>query len=308
MIVLACLCCAFSWTHSAVVPIGGDFGFGLQSANSWLPFGSVSAVVNVAVNVVVALLVVYINRTFNVLRSITYLVATMFLAMQTSMPMVLGQFYGGSLMSLLILLCTMLLFSVYADNMGQRRVYLIFLILGAATMTQVAYLFYVPMLLIGCVQMRVFSLRTCLAAFMGLVTPAWILLGFGIVNISDMQWPEMEVVWSMFDAADMVQAFVTVGFTVLMGIVFTVANILKILSYNSRVRAFNGFLTLLLMFTVIFMLLNFNNFTLYIPLLNVLVAYQVGHFFTYRRQRRSYLAILMLILAYGGLFAWSVSA
>ena len=90
------------------------------------------------------------------------------------------------------------------------------------------------------------------------------------------------------------------------GILFLVANLMKILSYNARTRAFNGYLTLLLIFTMVVMLLNFNNFTFYIPLLNCLVAYQVGHFFTYRRHRWSYLAILFLICCYAGFYVWAV--
>ena len=305
---LACLSSVLAWDYSAVVPIVGNLGFGLPSANLWLPFNLTSAGINLCLNLGVALLTVYINRAFNVLRSLTSLVATMFLAMQIASPSVLGQFYGGTLLAIVAMLGIMLLFSVFTDPVGQRRVFLIFFLLGGAAFTQVAYLFYVPVFMLGCVQMRVFTFRTFLAALLGLITPPWILFGFGIVGPGEMRWPGMVVAWSLFDEADKLQALVTVGFTLLVGTVFTVANILKILSYNSRVRAFNGFLTMLLIFTAIFILVNFNDFTFYIPLLNCLVAYQVGHFFTYRRHRRSYVPILLLVLAYGALYVWALSA
>ncbi len=117
----------------------------------------------------------------------------------------------------------------------------------------------------------------------------------------------MVVAWSVFDTREAVQAFATTGFTILVGVCFTIANILKILSYNSRVRAYNGFLTTAFIATAAFTLLDFNNFTFYIPLLNCLAAYQVGHFFTYRRHRRSYIAIVLLIGCYAGLYAWAVA-
>jgi len=306
MMFLACLSCAFAGGHGAIVPLTDDRGVGFPSANLWLPFGWVSAVVNIAATVLVAVLTVYINRAYNVLRSLTSLVATMFVAMQIAFPSVLGQFYGGTMLALLMMVCVMLLFSVWGDGAGQRRVFLMFFALGGAAFTQVAYLFYVPVLLLGCVQMRVFSLRTFLAALLGLVTPAWILFGFGLVDPHNLVWPEMMVVWPLFDAREMVQAFAATGFTIIVGIIFTIANILKILSYNSRVRAFNGFITMLFGFTALFTVVNFNNFTFYVPLLNVLAAYQVGHFFTYRRHRRSYIAILMLIASYAAFYAWVV--
>lgn len=304
---LACVSCAVAWERGAVVQIAGNLGFGLPSANLWLGFGWVSAVVNLGINMLVAMLTVYINREFNVLRSLTSLVATMFLVMQIALPVVLGQFYGGTLLALLMMVCTMLLFSVFGYGDGQRRVFMMFFLLGCAAFTQLAYLFYAPVLLIGTMQMRMFSLRTFLAALLGLITPAWIAFGLGFIDPSQLSFPEMVVAWSLFNTADMVQTMAAAAVTVVTGIVFTVANILKILSYNSRVRAYNGFFTMLFAFTTVFALVNFNNFTFYLPLLDVLAAYQVGHFFTYRRHRRSYIAILLIIAIYAALYCWAVA-
>ncbi len=304
---LACVSCAIAWEKGAVAHIDGNLGLGLPSANMWLDFNWVSAVVNLSANVFAALLTVYINWAFNVLRSLTALVATMFMAMQIASPTTLGQFYGGTLLLLVILFCTMLLFSEFGNENGQRRVFLVFVLAGACAFTQTGYLFYIPVLLLGCMQMRIFTLRTCLAALLGMITPAWILFGSGLVRPENLQWPEMVVAWSVFDTREAVQAFATTGFTILVGVCFTIANILKILSYNSRVRAYNGFLTTAFIATAAFTLLDFNNFTFYIPLLNCLAAYQVGHFFTYRRHRRSYIAIVLLIGCYAGLYAWAVA-
>lgn len=312
MMTVAALCSLFAWETGAVVPMEGNQGWGLPSANLWFPFAPVTAYVSIGVTYAVALLTVFINRHFNVLRSLTSLVATMFLVMQIAIPSVLGQFYGGSMLSLAVLLCVALLFSVYNDPAGQRRVFLIFCLLGAAAMTQIACLFYVPVFLVGCMQMRVLGMRTFLASLLGLVTPAWILIGFGIVEPQTLlQTPLSSLLtpaWSQFDTTDMVQTVVATGLTVALGIVFAILNILKILSYNSRVRAFNGFLTILFCVTAAFAVINFSNFTFYIPLLNVLAAYQIGHFFTYRRQRRTYIPLLLIAFMYAALFVWCVNA
>ena len=185
--------------------------------------------------------------------------------------------------------------------------FLIFFLFSLAAFTQVGYLFYLPVLLVATIQMRVFSLKTFIAALLGVITPPWLLFGFGIVGLSDLHWPDIsfDFIYGI-DFNEFAQLFSTVGFTMVVGILFLVANLMKILSYNARTRAFNGYLTLLLIFTMVVMLLNFNNFTFYIPLLNCLVAYQVGHFFTYRRHRWSYLAILFLICCYAGLYVWAV--
>lgn len=304
--VITSLCCLFAWQQGAVAHISGNLGLGLPAPNSWLPFTPLSALANMTINLLAALAFVYINRQFNILRSLTALPGTMFLAMQIALPTVTGQFYGGTFLLVIGLWCLSLLFSVYSEPRGQRQVMLIFFLLSAAAFTQAAFLFYIPVFIIGCIQMRILNLRSAIAALLGIITPPWILFGFGIIDPRHIEWPQLVVAWSAFDSAEIAHALTVTAVTVFIGIVFTVANILKILSYNSRVRAYNGFLTLLEIFTAIFILLNFNNFTFYIPLLDCLVAYQIGHFFTYRRSKRSYIPVLMLMLLYFGLYVWGV--
>ena len=53
-------------------------------------------------------------------------------------------------------------------------------------------------------------------------------------------------------------------------------------------------------------MVNFASLTFYLPLLNLAVAYQIGHFFTYRRQRRTYIPLLLIAAIYFGLYIWSL--
>ena len=86
---MSCVC---AWQRGAVTEIPVAAGLGLPSANLWIHNHLASALVNVGLTAVVALLIVYVNRAFNVLRSLTWLVATMFIVMQAAGPMGLGQF------------------------------------------------------------------------------------------------------------------------------------------------------------------------------------------------------------------------
>lgn len=306
MLLFACVCTFFAWHYGAVPTDPRHMGVGLESANLWFPFGLSSATLNLAANAAIALFIIYLNRAFNILRSLTALVATMFLAMQIAIPRVLGRFNDGTVLALVMLLCAGLLFSVFSNPGGQKRIFLAFFLVGLAAFTRMAYLFYVPVLLVGCVQMRVFSLRDLLAAILGVITPAWILLGFGIVDWREIRFPALMEWWQLQITPDTVRLMVVAGFTIATGVFFTVANLLKILSYNSRVRAFNGFFTMLFVATALLTVVNFNNLTFYIPLLNCMAAYQVGHFFTYRRHRRSFIPILLLILIYFAFYLWAL--
>lgn len=306
MMLLACFSTVVAWRCGAIVTSPSEFSFGFPPADQWFASEIVSVGMSLAATIVVALFIIYINRVFNILRSLTALVGTMFMAMQIALPSVLGAFGDGIMLTLLMLVCAMLLFSVFSDSQGQRPVFLAFCLLGAALFFRLSYLLYVPVLLLGCMQMRVFSLRGFLAAMLGLITPAWILFGFGIVDPRDLNIPDLSNLWDFPLTAGSVRIIVVTGFTILTGFCFMVANILKILSYNSRVRAYNGFFTMLFVFTAIFAAVNFRNITFYVPLLNCMAAYQVSHFFTYRRHRRSFIPILILILVYVGFYVWAI--
>ena len=231
--VFAFVSCVVAWQRSAVIPIEGDLGVGFPSANMWIASARTSAIVNMALTAVVALAMLYINRVFNVLRSLTSLVATMFLVLQAAVPSALGQFYGGTILALLVMVCCGLLFSAFGERLGQRHVFLVFFLFAGAAFTQVGYLFFLPAILLGVMQMRIFSLKSFLAALLGTITPPWILFGLGLVTPDHLQWPGMAFeLWHLFESNDMVPTFVTIGATLLTGIGFTVANLMKILSYT----------------------------------------------------------------------------
>lgn len=298
MLIIAALMAGLAYVGGRVEPLGGPIGIGLLPPQEWIASPLGSLIVSWICTVGMGVLILYVNRQFNVLRSLTSLVALMFFVMQMALPSVVDRFYGGDIMGVLSLVNIVLLFSSYADPGCQRRIFLLFLLQTLAAFTDLSYLLYLPVYILGMLQMRIFNLRTLLAAGLGILCPAWVLFGLGILRPDMLRMPEFRMMWQMFGDPTVIHALVVTGFTIVLGILFTSANLLKILSYNSRVRAFNGFLTLMLGATSLFAVLNFNNFAFYIPILNCLTAYQIAHFFTYRRSRRSYIPILLLVAAY----------
>lgn len=307
-VVLAVAACVVAMLVDAVPPMLAPSGVVLPSANLWVENPIISDAVNTLVIIIIALAMLYVNRIFNVLRSLTHLVATIFLIIMASTPSMATTLYSGTVAALLLILCTMLMFSTYGKNPDRRTVFLIFfLIVGAAT-TRVCYLFFLPAMLFGTMQMGIFSPRTFLAALLGAITPVWIVFGVSLLWPVELRWPdEAFSLIPAFDFSDALPLLVTVAFTMLLGLGFMVANLMKILSYNARVRSFNGFLTMLLIYTALLIILNFGNIRFYVPLLNCLAAYQIGHFFTYRRTTRSYIPILAIIACYIALYTWSIT-
>lgn len=247
----------------------------------------------------------FTNKQFNMLRSDTLLPVSLFISMSVAIPYLDITLSINNTIAPVTLGCAFLLFTTYGDPAPQRRSFLVMCILSAMTMVSAAFLYLIPVFILGCVQMRTFNFRTILAIIMGLVTPYWIALGSGIMSADDIEWPSISTVTLDSTTWPIVTLLGVTALTIIAGIIFTSANIMKVYSYNSRSRAFNGFFTLLLLATAILTILDFNNLTRYLPLLMAMTSYQASHYFViHYTAPRGWIAIATFMALYWIIFIW----
>ena len=295
-----------SYSLGDVMPIVGSKGLGLPSANSWLPPCVTSLVINLTLSIAVALVVLFLNKRFNLMHTTSVLVVGLFPLIQTALPSVAGQFYGGTLLCSVVMLCSYALFTAFHNPAATRSVYLIFLLLSLGALTQYAYVMYIPVFLIGCAQMRIFTGRTLTAALLGVITPIWILAGFGVINLTEVTLPEFTNIFAALRNRELLQMTVTIGCTLLLCIITGAGCMLRTYSYNTSGRAFNGFIYIVSIATIALVFVDYTNVATYIPLLNCCTAYHTAHFFAIHDKRLSYIGILAVITIYAGLYAWSI--
>ena len=284
----------------------GNRGFAFPSPDEWFKPGAMAMWVNLLLNFAAAILLIWLNKIYNTMRSLSSLAASMFLLMQAGWPELITGFSGGTLTVIVLITVTMLLFSSYQSPGAERRVFLAMFILSLSALSLYSFLFYIPVVLIGMVQMKVFRARSVCAAVLGTITPVWILMGFGILKPDDFYMPHIVSVIGSTESLQLLVVASAALLTIGLGITFILMNFIKMLTYNSRIRAANGFLTVMLVFTIIFMLADFNNMEAYIPTLNWLAAYQAGHYFATSGNRRQYLGILSIIICYTAIYIWSL--
>jgi hypothetical protein len=306
MMAIAIVATIVSYYTGNVVDIPGDTGTWLPSADDWLPAGGTSLVINLILNVLIAAMLILLNKRFNILRSPSDLFAGLFLILQMSLPSFMGQFYGGTLLCFAVLFLTYKLYMAFNRPYPLQPIFLIFFLLTVGAMSQYAYLFYIPVFMIGCAQMRIFSFKTLLAIGIGIIAPVWILWGFDLISLRDIKLPHFVNVFSAIDSKEMLQLLVTVGVTVMATFVFGILNLVRVFNYNSKTRAYNGFISIMSFVTIILVLADYTNSATYIPLLNCCAAFQMGHYFAINNYQRSYIAILGIIAVYIALYWWSV--
>ena len=303
-----CLVCAVLCHISGADDIlPADTGFVLPAAGSWLSSGWLNFFSALACSGCTIAIALMFNKVHNVLRALTYLYAPLFLVMQLATPSVMLHLSTGTILAVVVPLCMYLLFNCYRDPAATRQVFMISFILSAFSATQYCYVIYIPAMLIGCAQMRIFSGRTVSAALMGIATPWILLLGYGIISPDEIVFPELGSIFSAIDLQHIFLLLVVIGFTTLAMLVCYALGVLKTIAYNARARAFSGAFAVVMLFTVFAMCADFHNIDTYVPLLNFCAAIQITHYFSTHRADKSFIAVLSIIAVYAAFFVCQIA-
>ena len=283
-------------------PVTDDGAFVLPSAAEWVAPGWLNFSLAVMANCLLVLGAGLTSRFFNVLRSQTALPMALFAAFQLATPGLSGQVYTGLLLAVVAAGCMMLLFSCYRSAVRTRRIFLIFLSLSAGCATQYCFLLYIPIFLLGCGQMRVFNGRTVTAALLGMLTPWWIMYGFGLVNAEQLHLPVFVNIFTQLTSTTAGLLLLTVALTALLTVGSFVMNVMKTIAYNARARAYSGAIATVSLATLVGMVVDYQNLILYIPLLNYCAAFEVAGYFSSHRGERTGLGPLIIVASYIILF------
>lgn len=282
--------------------------FGITPASQWLGAAGSQLFCGVLLALATSAVMVLVNSYYNIIRGLSMLYAGMFLIFTAAVPQLLCNLSGGAFMASAWVLTLIPLFSSYQSYLATRRVFITFCIATAAItlFMPAAALIYIAVYFIGCVQMRCLNLKCMLAALIGIVTPLWIMFGFGLIDFSAMSAAFSHPLSPFRFSALAPGVYTTALVTIVIGGVFAIFNIIRIYSYNVRARAFNGFISLTAVVTVALVFADSVNTLLYLPLLNVCAAMQTGHFFTINSWRRAYVPLLCMIALYAALYMWNL--
>lgn len=305
---VAVLCVLLEKSLAILPPI--STGRGLVTGGAGADFLGTGTSFVIALFLTLAIMggMVFINNTFNLLRTSSLLYLGVFAMLEAASPILTIRACSGLAMAGAVLVCVALMCSVYQQpRTCSQRVFLVFAILSAVSMIQYAAVAYIPIFMVACVQMRCFTSKTFPVMLCGIFVPWWIGWGFGWITLADVAFPSKLSVFSHLDLADTVQLAVVTAITVVAGFTLTLTNVVKIYSYNARSRAFTGLLATLTFATLLFTMIDVANVTAYLPLLNCCVAYQAALSFLINYERRGYLTPVILAVVCLGMAIWSIS-
>lgn len=301
MMLMAVAMVAGTWSvfdQAGPVAMPGDGGLLFPSPNLWPVTPVAGAVIGIVITLVTTALILALNTTYNLLRSVTRLDGTLFMVMMMAVPLLTTRVYGGSLLALSLVACVYMVYDAYGDVRATLRVFTVFLVLSVGAMLCYTYVIYIPVFVLALGQMRIFGVRTLVAALLGLITPWWIVLGLDIASVADIHLPDMTSPDIAGGETATVMMMVTAVVTAIVLVVAWFANLGKMLSYNTRLRACWGTLSLLGLVTIVAMFIDYGEVARYLPMLFVVTAMQVNHTVANRRAEHTAVAVTCILALY----------
>lgn len=281
-------------------------GLLFSSADQWIRDITLSRIVNTLLILSGGILLLRINARFSLIRKHTLLLLIFFLLLELSTPQ-LTRLCNGNILALVLLSTLLLLFHTYQQEHAQPA-FLIIGILSLCTLFCTASFYYIPLYIIGFAQLRYISPKSLLGGLVGFITPFWILTGLGIIPLSQLAGLFTFSSWGMPDVLPCSYTQLSIiALTAALGLFSGVATLHSTFNEKRQIRACNGFINLLSVYTAILLFLDFKNYMLYLPVLNTAVSIQAAFFFTNYTKRWTALLFYLVMAAYIALLILNLS-
>ena len=277
-------------------------GYGtLHNIATWISSsGDTSCFVAVLCNIVIGVLLVTLNIMYRYIKTYNcFVFASVFVLLQGMNPFLSTRFFAGTVMCLVVVVALFFLFDLYGkQQMASQGVFLIMALLSFFSIYHYVFLLLVPLFVVGFAYMRAINVRAVLAIIFGLVTPYWIALGTGLESISSFNAPELSQVWTSVPSYPGKSWAVSVAIAITaLTVLLTVGNFKTMLNYSVHVRAYNNFFVAMSVFVLLMMLVDYNDFLFYLPLMNMCFAIQFGHWYVITRHETRQPVTMWLLVA-----------
>lgn len=276
-------------------------GYGtLHNISTWISSNDTSCFVAVLCNIVIGVLLITLNIMYRYIKTYNcFVFAAVFVLLQGVNPFLSTRFFVGTALCLVVVVSLLFLFDLYGkQQLASQGVFLVMALLSFFSIYHYVFLLLVPLFIVGFAYMRAINLRIVLAIIFGLATPYWIALGTGLESITSFQAPELSLVWSEAPtfAGKSWAVSVAIAITALT-VLLTVGNFKTMLNYSVHVRAYNNFFVALSVFVLLLMIVDYNDFLFYMPLMNLCFAIQFGHWYVVTRHETRQAVTMWLMVA-----------
>jgi len=277
----------------------GDMGICLPSPNLWGMGYMWGWIFNSVILIVTVLTLHLVNRTFNFVPGPDTVMTGMFAIMASSNLWISGNLSTSGLFALANIACMAVMFGCYDKRNATQELCVIATIISLGTMIQYAFIFMLPVYLIAAATLKCLRFKSFIAYLLGIVAPYWVAMGLGIVSLDDFAMPTMTNLFTGFTTRQTLLAGgINLGFTLLLTLVLTLGNMVRLYAGNTQRRLYNLVIDILGLACLICMIFDANNVVVYMCTFYMIAAVQLGNLFALRSIHRGGRWLTALCLLY----------
>ncbi|WP_455498024.1 hypothetical protein [Coprobacter sp.] len=282
----------------------------ISETNSLLPVFKgifpqhIRIIINLGAILVGALLLLWINNIYTIVRAHTSLPLLFFLLLECSNPELTTELRIGNILVPVILLSVALLYSTYQNPYPQNRSFTFALLISIGSLFWLPFIFFLPLFWIGLYLTRALNWKSFFASLIGVVTIFWLFYGGHFIWDYPLSFNSAYKTFaSIHPAHKEGELFQLLYFlpTIILGFVSGLSSLYRHYSDKISTRVYNEFINVLSVCTAFFIGLNILEIQNALPLLNACVAIQAAHLFnniTSKAMAYLFYAILIIYLLF----------
>ncbi|MCH5215396.1 MAG: hypothetical protein J1F10_00535 [Muribaculaceae bacterium] len=254
--------------------------------------GTPGIILNYIGLVLIGVLMLMLNKQYLFLGNMSSLFVSLFLIFEMAIPAVGIQFCYCTYVVLILMFLIIKLFSTYNNTENHIGVFLIFATLSTLATIEISAIYAMPLFVIGLWQFRSISLRSGVAAILGILTPYWIILGLNIYPFDSLEFPTPTPIWELDSLPYWLPSSIFVLFT---AIVSLAMNFFTLMKYKLRTRMYNSFIIFTLLWSIIMIIIDCSNAAVYVTILMACASMQISHLYSVSSAKRRYIPLFLLI-------------
>ena len=291
--------CAVAYFAGTPATLGGHMGICLPSPNEWGIEPLWGWICNTVLLAVMTITLWFVNKECTFVQGSDTVLTGMFLIMASSNIWVSGTLTSSLLLALANLTCLFILFGCYRKQNATQELFVIATILALGSMIQYAFIFMMPVYIIGAIMLKCFRFKVLVAFLMGIAAPYWIGIGLGITPLESFTMPTLSNMFDDYDSkSGLFFGLLNVAVTVLVGLILALNNGVRLYAGNTQRRLYNMVINVLGLVSAGCMIVDFNNMVAYMVTIYMITAVQLANLFALWNINRGWIWILVLSALY----------
>lgn len=281
-----------------------DTGICFPSPESWGLSPLFSLLLNAALILGIVLSLQILNKNYNFITTTDTVLQCCVMALICSNPYICNRLCVATLLGTVTLIEFFILFGTYRSRKSAVDFFIGGSVISIAAMFEYAAVPFVIALFLAGVILKSMNFKSLCALGIGIISPWWIAVGFGLVDIYSLNTPELTTVFTYdFTQSGEFILWLNCGVSMLLFLLIALYNSVSLYAGNTKRRLLNNSTLIFGLLACVCIVLDCNNLTSYLGVLYLALAVQLANLFTLHNLKQTRAVAWLLLVIYCASFA-----